>query len=130
MPPKHPRQVSYAVYQAATEAAGGAKPAAPAASASPRGSRKRNAAGQAKAAGAAPSAAPAAGAAPAAVVSLDSPVVAAKAIKNEAELAGMREAHLRDAVALCDFLSWLEDEVRGGVLAGAAGCGGCRGERL
>jgi Xaa-Pro aminopeptidase len=112
--PCHPpslAKVSYAVYQAATEAAAPAPAAAaPAPAASPRGSRKRNAAGQAKAA---PAPAPAGAGASAAVVSLDSPVVAAKAIKNAAELAGMREAHLRDAVALCDFLSWLEDEVRG-----------------
>jgi hypothetical protein len=55
---------------------------------------------------------PAAAAATAAVVSLESPVVAAKAIKNAAELEGMKEAHLRDAVAICDFLCWLEEEVR------------------
>ncbi len=41
-----------------------------------------------------------------------SPVSLAKAVKNEAELAGMREAHLRDAEAICDFLAWLEKEVR------------------
>lgn len=56
--------------------------------------------------------APAAGGDKGAVVSLESPVVAAKAIKNAAELAGMVEAHLRDAVAICDFIAWLEDEVR------------------
>jgi Xaa-Pro aminopeptidase len=38
-------------------------------------------------------------------------VVHAKAIKNAAELEGMREAHLRDAVAICDFLNWLENKV-------------------
>ncbi|GFH06624.1 uncharacterized protein HaLaN_01286, partial [Haematococcus lacustris] len=37
-----------------------------------------------------------------------SPVTSAKAVKNASELAGMREAHLRDAVALCHFLHWLE----------------------
>ena len=41
-----------------------------------------------------------------------SPVSLAKAVKNEAELAGMREAHLRDAEAICDFLAWIEKEVR------------------
>lgn len=46
-----------------------------------------------------------------AVIDLSSPIIAAKAIKNEAELAGMREAHLRDAVAICDFLQWLEQKV-------------------
>lgn len=40
-----------------------------------------------------------------------SPVSLPKAIKNAAELAGMREAHLRDAVAICDFLQWIEKEV-------------------
>ncbi len=39
-------------------------------------------------------------------------VVARQAVKNAAELAGMREAHLRDAVALCDFLHFIETEVR------------------
>jgi Xaa-Pro aminopeptidase len=45
-------------------------------------------------------------------VDLSSPLVAAKAVKNAAELAGMVEAHLRDAVALCGFLCWLEAKVR------------------
>lgn len=40
-----------------------------------------------------------------------SPIVLAKAQKNAAELEGMREAHLRDAVALCSFLAWLEAHV-------------------
>ena len=40
-----------------------------------------------------------------------SPVAAAKAVKNETELAGMREAHLRDAVALAETLLHLEQEV-------------------
>jgi len=39
-------------------------------------------------------------------------VAAAKALKNAAELAGMREAHLRDAVALAETFSWLEQQVR------------------
>lgn len=41
-----------------------------------------------------------------------SPVAAAKAVKNPTELAGMREAHLRDAVALAETLHHLEQEVR------------------
>jgi len=40
-----------------------------------------------------------------------SPIAAAKAIKNTAELEGMREAHLRDSVALATTLHWLECEV-------------------
>ena len=39
-----------------------------------------------------------------------SPLSFAKSIKNEAELAGMREAHLRDAVALAETLHHLEQE--------------------
>lgn len=37
-----------------------------------------------------------------------------QALKNEAELAGMREAHLRDAVALCEFLCDMEAHVSAG----------------
>eukprot|EP00878_Enallax_costatus_P008513 GHUV01008900.1.p1 GENE.GHUV01008900.1~~GHUV01008900.1.p1 ORF type:complete len:383 (+),score=74.73 GHUV01008900.1:673-1821(+) len=86
-----PRQVSYAVYQAAEEAA----------ASGPRG-KKRTAedaliSGNNKA-----------------VIDLSSPIVAAKAIKSEAELAGMREAHLRDSVAICDFLQWIEQKVGSG----------------
>ena len=31
-----------------------------------------------------------------------------KAIKNEGEMAGMRDAHLRDATAMCRFLAWFD----------------------
>ena len=34
-----------------------------------------------------------------------------KAQKNDVEVIGMKNAHLRDAVALCDFMSLLQDEV-------------------
>ena len=37
-----------------------------------------------------------------------SPISLAKAVKNAQELAGMKEAHLRDAVALAQFFAWLE----------------------
>ena len=40
-----------------------------------------------------------------------SPISGAKAIKNDAELDGMREAHLRDSVALATTFHWLETEV-------------------
>lgn len=43
-----------------------------------------------------------------------SPVQEAKAIKNSAELAGMVEAHMRDAVALCDHFSWFEEQMEAG----------------
>ncbi len=41
-----------------------------------------------------------------------SPVVRAKSIKNGAELAGMRAAHVRDGAALVKFLHWIEAAVR------------------
>ncbi|TVU40093.1 hypothetical protein EJB05_13542 [Eragrostis curvula] len=40
-----------------------------------------------------------------------SPVTLAKAIKNEAEIEGMKNSHLRDAAALAEFWCWLENEV-------------------
>ncbi|CAI9303350.1 unnamed protein product [Lactuca saligna] len=40
-----------------------------------------------------------------------SPISLAKAVKNDAELEGMRNSHLRDAAALAEFWSWLEEEM-------------------
>ncbi|XP_050221362.1 aminopeptidase P2 [Mercurialis annua] len=40
-----------------------------------------------------------------------SPVSLAKALKNPAELDGMRNSHLRDAAALAQFWAWLEEEI-------------------
>ncbi|KNC98502.1 aminopeptidase P [Spizellomyces punctatus DAOM BR117] len=40
-----------------------------------------------------------------------SPVMTAKAIKNEAELEGFRQSHIRDAAALCEYFAWLEKEL-------------------
>lgn len=40
-----------------------------------------------------------------------SPISLAKALKNAAEIDGMRNAHLRDAAALAEFWAWLEDGV-------------------
>lgn len=40
-----------------------------------------------------------------------SPVVTAKAVKNASEIAGMKEAHLADAVAICQFLLMVEEKV-------------------
>ncbi len=42
------------------------------------------------------------------------PVPAWKAVKNEAELAGMKAAHVRDGVAMVRFLRWLEQAVPAG----------------
>jgi len=40
-----------------------------------------------------------------------SPVLMMKAKKNSVEVAGMKNAHLKDAVAVCDFFSQLDQEV-------------------
>ncbi|GFQ00200.1 probable xaa-pro aminopeptidase p [Phtheirospermum japonicum] len=45
-----------------------------------------------------------------------SPISLAKAVKNEAELEGMRNSHLRDAAALAQFWVWLEEEISNGVI--------------
>ncbi len=42
------------------------------------------------------------------------PCTAAKALKNQTEIAGARTAHLRDAIALARFLSWLDTEAPSG----------------
>ena len=41
-------------------------------------------------------------------------VMAQKAIKNAAEIEGMRQAHLRDGAALVKYFSWLEQEMDAG----------------
>ncbi|XP_056168231.1 aminopeptidase P2-like isoform X2 [Syzygium oleosum] len=43
-----------------------------------------------------------------------SPISLAKAVKNDAELQGMRNSHLRDAAALAHFWVWLEEEINRG----------------
>eukprot|EP00898_Chlorokybus_atmophyticus_P005799 jgi/Chlat1/621/Chrsp103S08590 len=48
------------------------------------------------------------------VIASTSPITMAKATKNEAELEGMRKAHLRDAAALANFWAWLEAAVTSG----------------
>ncbi|PNS15603.1 hypothetical protein CAC42_862 [Sphaceloma murrayae] len=40
-----------------------------------------------------------------------SPVGDAKAIKNETELKGMRNCHIRDGAALSEYFAWLEDQL-------------------
>jgi Xaa-Pro aminopeptidase len=44
------------------------------------------------------------------------PIARLKAVKNAAEIAGARAAHLRDGVALCRFLCWLDAEAPKGAL--------------
>ena len=45
------------------------------------------------------------------VEEIRSPVGDAKAIKNSAELEGMRACHLRDGAALSEYFAWLEEEL-------------------
>eukprot|EP00906_Rhabdomonas_costata_P036251 RCo050894 len=45
---------------------------------------------------------------------LPSVVAAVKAVKNETELEGMKNSHIRDAAALINYLIWLEDELAKG----------------
>lgn len=40
-----------------------------------------------------------------------SPVGDAKAVKNETELEGMRQCHIRDGAALIEYFAWLEDQL-------------------
>lgn len=40
-----------------------------------------------------------------------SPVALAKSVKNDAEIEGMKNSHLRDASALAEFWCWLEEEI-------------------
>lgn len=44
------------------------------------------------------------------------PACHSKAVKNTVEIEGMRNAHIRDAVALCEYFCWLEKEVPKGCL--------------
>ncbi|GAB4835827.1 Aminopeptidase P2 [Ancistrocladus abbreviatus] len=44
-----------------------------------------------------------------------SPISIAKAVKNPAEIEGMKNCHLRDAAALAEFWAWLEEEILKGV---------------
>ena len=48
------------------------------------------------------------------LVTETSPIMPMKARKNAVEIDGMREAHVRDGVAMVRFLRWLGEEVPGG----------------
>lgn len=50
------------------------------------------------------------------LIAAPDPVLLPKACKNAAEIAGMRAAHVRDAVAEIRFLAWLDAEVAAGRL--------------
>ncbi|WP_435168211.1 aminopeptidase P family protein [Falsirhodobacter sp. 1013] len=50
------------------------------------------------------------------ILGLDDPCRLPKACKTEAEIAGTREAHLRDGAAVIEFLAWLDQEAPKGHL--------------
>ncbi|XP_062591961.1 xaa-Pro aminopeptidase 1-like [Saccostrea cucullata] len=45
-----------------------------------------------------------------------SPVAVMKAVKNAKEIQGMRTAHIKDAVTLCELFSWLEKQIPTGAV--------------
>lgn len=45
------------------------------------------------------------------VEEVKSPITDAKAVKNEVELQGMRQCHIRDGAALSEYFAWLEDQL-------------------
>jgi len=50
------------------------------------------------------------------LIAKDDPVITPKACKNDAEITGMKDAHLRDGLAMVRFLAWLDQEVDEGRL--------------
>lgn len=42
---------------------------------------------------------------------IKSPIALAKSVKNETELDGMRNCHMRDGAAIIEYLAWLEDQL-------------------
>ena len=60
-----------------------------------------------------------------------SPVSLTKAVKNEVEIQGFVNCHIRDAAALCSYFAWLEKEVASGnvsEISGAEKIASLRGE--
>jgi Xaa-Pro aminopeptidase len=45
------------------------------------------------------------------VLELESPIALLKGIKNKTEIQGMKNAHIRDGVAVCKYISWLTTEL-------------------
>lgn len=43
---------------------------------------------------------------------INNPIVDWKAVKNQVEISGFRNCHLRDGGAVCQFLNWLEENYR------------------
>lgn len=45
-----------------------------------------------------------------------SPIEMEKAVKNEVEIEGFRQCHIRDGAALCNYFSWLQDQLSKGAV--------------
>lgn len=39
----------------------------------------------------------------------ESPIIGLKAVKNNIELKGMKQCHIRDGAAVAEFLAWLDE---------------------
>ncbi|KAI5282326.1 hypothetical protein KEM54_002838, partial [Ascosphaera aggregata] len=50
------------------------------------------------------------------VVEARSPIADAKSVKNDAELSGMRNCHVRDGAALNEYFAWLDQQLTSGVV--------------
>jgi Xaa-Pro aminopeptidase len=48
------------------------------------------------------------------IIEGDDPCTLPKACKNDVELQGMKDCHIRDAVAECEFLAWFDEQVNQG----------------
>ena len=48
------------------------------------------------------------------IINKDDPCTLPKACKNDNEIQGMKNCHIRDAIAVCTFLSWLDQKVNDG----------------
>lgn len=44
-------------------------------------------------------------------ITSESPIVKMKTIKNEIEANGMQQAHIRDSIAMIQYLHWLDSEI-------------------
>lgn len=45
------------------------------------------------------------------ILSRPSPILSMKSEKNKVEAQGMRKSHLRDAVAMCEFFAYMEEQI-------------------
>jgi len=54
------------------------------------------------------------------VILKDDPCTLPKACKNDTEIQGMKNCHIRDATAVCNFLAWLDDKIDEGNLPNEA----------